>query len=366
MAANLAETMPAGPPNLARPRVPPVGELAGELGAQVAHSLSRALAELDRVLVGGTAAERGLRELIEHARHAAMLGQQVSRLAQGSVVQAPEPLDLPGLWRQVLRHRRGGLAQRGLEVRQRLRPAQVCLDPSLLYAVLDSLLDWIYEHCTGAVLHVATELQTWPAQAQLRCHFGWLPPHRDGDGQTDALDTLSWRLVQQAAAVMGVKCEREIAPARLRVTLTIPANARRWPLLDGGGVPDETDAADPAPVGLAGRSVLLLAPRPELQRAVLAALAPLGVELIASADAEGARRRSRQAVIDALVADAAAPGLDALCAELHAGGSGPALVLIGEEPAGVHLSTTTHTEVARTGLGSLASDLPRTLRFALR
>jgi len=366
MSANLAD------PSTARTlgRGPSHALLAGEIGAEVALGLSKALDQLDALLLGAPAGELGLRvlrEAIGRARHVAMLGQQVSRLARGAVELSPETMDLPTLWRQLLRQRQGDLGLRGLEVRQRLRPATVCLDPSLLCALLDGLLDWTFEHCTGAVLHLSIELETWPVRARLHCHFGWQKPPEETDAAA-ALDTVAWRLVQQAAASLGVQCEREAQPSCVRLMLTFPeAAARRWPqLVDAVSMAQGAEPAPAAAPDLAGRTVLLLAPRAELLRAAEIALTPLGAELLGASGVDDALRQSHRALVDVLVADATTPGLDALCARLCAGSSGPALVRVGDEPAGVHLSTSARAEVARVGIDALAADLPRALLAVLR
>jgi hypothetical protein len=77
------------------------------------------------------------------------------------------------------------------------------------------------------------------------------------------------------------------------------------------------------------------------------------------------KRASRQAVVQVLVADAATPGLDALCRELHAGASGPALVLVGGEGAGVAMRSDGRTEITRVAPETLAQTLPAALRYIL-
>jgi hypothetical protein len=342
----------------------PTPGLAGELGAEMALTLSQALAQLDQLLPDGKHIEpglNGLRGAIERARRIAMLGQQISHLASGRVTPMAESLDLPAMWRQVLRERKSELALGGIEIRQRLRPAPVAADPSVLHTLLDGLLAWALEHCTVALLHLSTEMETWPVRARLLCDFGWQAPA----GAVDPLDTLSWRLVQQAAALLGAQCGRKVTADRVRLTVTFPEATRSWPQLVVER-PVYVGAAEPSAFSLEDRVVLLLTPREALRRVARAALEPLGAVLHEAGTVGEARLKARQFPADVLVADTLVPGVDALCGEWRAGSSGPALLWVGDEPPGVHLSTTSDSCSARLGIDSLAGDLPRALRFLLR
>jgi hypothetical protein len=345
--------------------------LAGEVGAEVAAALSQALARVNEILHSGRVGRHSLgalRDEIEHARRIAILGQQVSRLAGGQVQQLPETLELPAVLHEVLRQRAGVIAARGLSVRQRLRPATLSVDASLLSALLESLLDWAFEHCALAELALATEVNTWPVHAVLRCEFAWRAPDEAGGAgpsgaASSGLDTLAWRLVEQAAAAMGVGLQREETGSRVILRLAFPETARRWPRLVDADEPQEAPPAE-APA-LAGWQALVLAPSVELQHAVRAALAPLGMQAEYARSASEALARSRRSVQQVLVADEAVPGLEILCRELHAGGSGPALVLIGDLPPGLEVATTGRSEVTRLGRDAVQRELPQALRYAL-
>jgi len=342
--------------------------LAGEVGAEVAAALSQALERVNEILHSGRVGRQGLnalRDEIERARQIAIVGQRVSRLAAGRVRQAPELLDLPTVLHGALRQRAEAIAARGLEVRLRLRPASVSADASLLFALLDSLLDWAFAHCAAPlpVLHLATEVNTWPVHAMLRCEFAWrAPDQQDPPAERSALDSLDWRLVEQAAAAMGVGLQREDAPNRVLLSLAFDETARRWPkLVDGDAAPGEGPFGAP----LAGHQMLVLARGAELHHAVRAVAGRLGLEAEFATSAAEALACGQRALQHVLVADQATPGLELLCRELHAGASGPALVLIGDLPPGLEICITGRTELTRIGRDAVPRELPLALQYAL-
>lgn len=343
--------------------------LAGEVGAEVASSLSAALEQLDLILQSGRVGRADLNAVrgeVERARQVAMLGQQVSRLAAGMAQQTPEALELPDLLHLALQQGRDELAARGLRVHARLRPAALSADASLLFTLLHCLLRWACGHCHGPAVQLSTELEPWPVRALLRCDFARGAPDHPADGPQSAaatgLDTLAWRLVEQAAAALGVQLQREVSAAAVRVTLAFPEAARQWAQLDDPAPGRDAPPAQRPP--LAGGRVLLLTARSELCRVAQAVLPPLGLELTVSASAAEARGWDHRRA-SVLVADAALPGLEVLCQALDAGAGGPALVLVGDAAAGVHVELDGRSEVLRLGQGTALRDLPRAVRYAL-
>jgi hypothetical protein len=347
--------------------------LAGEVGAEVAGALSAALDQLDEILRSGKVGRAGLssvRDEVERARRVAMLGQQVSRLAAGFVRQDPEAIEVPEVLRSVLRQRRADLVARGIEVRQHLRPASMSADASLLYTLLQCLMHWALEHCSGGTLKLSTALNAWPVHAVLHCEFAWAPPDRgsewsslDGFGHS-GLESVAWRLVEQSAAVLGVQLQREEKGNEVKVTLAFPDSARRWPKL----VDENTDLEDPRLANLqplAGRSVLLLTARHELHRVAQAALPPLGLQLQVMHSIEEARGFERPPA-PLVIADSNLPGLDELREAWQAGRvGGPAIVLIGEALPGVHIDSGPTGEWLRIGHTTALRDLPAAARYAL-
>ncbi len=154
------------------------GALAGRLGLEVAAPLSAALERVLALSASGTIDRHGLsalRDEIERARRVGIMGQQLGRLAAGPVQQQPEPLDLAQMLCQAMLHRRADTGARDIGIRQLRRPAIVSADATLLYALLQTLLDWCFEHSRSRIeFHV--ELRHWPVQARLLCSFAWREP----------------------------------------------------------------------------------------------------------------------------------------------------------------------------------------------
>lgn len=362
----------------------PSPALAGQVGAEVAQTLSMALARVELMARSGRIGRHSLAALLDeitHARHVAMLAQQVSRLAAGSVALAPEALDLPQMLRDALGQRAAAMAARGIEVRQLLQPAAVTVDPALLFSLLLSLLDWAFEHTRSQTLTLSTGLNSWPVHGLLHCDFAWRAPDRlapdaelafeaaraERGDQPSELDTMSWRLVAQAAQALGVQVARHDTPWQVHLTLAFPTPPRRWPgLVDALMAPDEPDAMRAPP--LAGCRVLVLATRPAVDRLVHEATAALGLAIDFVGTLEEARSCALAVPPDVLVVDARNSEVDRVLAEVKAGGSGPALVCIGGGSGGakgLEISTSGRFEVLRVHADAVMRDLPMALSYAL-
>lgn len=353
----------------ARPR-----RLAGQLGAEVAALLSTALERVEALGRSGRIDRHGLRALedeIRRARRTAMLGQQASRLAGGHGRQSPEVLELPQLVREALAQRRGALSARGLEVRQRLQPCTVAADPSLLFTLLLSLLDWAFEHSRAQTVLLATGMQAWPAHPLLECRFAWRAPDRQTPprGPAEAaealargddparLDTVAWHLVEQAAATMGAHIVRSDTPWQVQMQLVFADPPRRWPRL----VETAADAAQP----LAGVRLLVFAQRAEVRQVVQQATATLGMRVTHARTLLELRARGLATPPDVLLVDERGGEVDRVLTELAAGGRGPALVQVAEAFRGLEVSTCAELELLRVARDSALRDLPAALAYAL-
>lgn len=355
--------------------------LAGQVGAEVATALSSALERVRLLSATGRIGQRSLQALqdeLEQARRVAMLGQQVSRLAAGRVRQSPESLELPQMLRDALGQRSDEMAARGLEVRQRLEPAAVSVDPSLLFALLVSLLDWAFEHCRSQTLSLSTGLHPWPVHAMLHCEFAWRAPDRlaaDADlafevaraergADPAALDTMPWRLVEQACRAMDVRIERRDTPWQVQLSLAFPETPRRWPKL----VDELTALEDPYAMStqpLAGSQVLVLATRTDVRRLVHEATAQMGLVIDYAGTLADARESAQHVPPDVLIVDERNTEVDRLLAELKAGGSGPALVQVSAQFKGLEVSTSGRFEIMRVSTEGVMRELPAALRYAL-
>lgn len=348
-------------------------ELIGQIGSDVGQSLSSAL---ERVTVLSTTGKidraglRALREEIEQARRAGMIGQQLARIASGRIRQAPEQVALTQMLRDVLIQRGREAAARDIELRQALRPAEVIADATLLHALLQALVDWSLEHARSAI-QFRVDMRAWPQMARLSCQFNHaLSLPQDPVDRPDAppeapspLDTMSWRLVQQVAWTLGLAIERTDSAGRASLALDFPHTVHEQ--IEGVTAveldPDYAAATNSKP--LAGHHVLMLASRRDLRADLREAVRHMGLVVDFVNTVEEAEEFCRDAIPHAIVYESTLVGerFDRLAQSLRAEMPGFALIQVADEGAGFKLSGEApggHALVGRdTVLQSLASAL---------
>ena len=104
-----------------------------------------------------------------------IMGQQVVRLSSGHVQQAHEPVNLTLLLRDALLQRGREIESHGIEVQQVLAPAEVLSDETLLYSLLETVLDWSFEHALSRI-DFRLDMTNWPVHARLAVSFLHQPP----------------------------------------------------------------------------------------------------------------------------------------------------------------------------------------------
>jgi len=324
------------------------GALAGRLGLEVAAPLSAALERVLALSASGTIDRHGLnalREEIERARRVGIMGQQLGRLAAGPVQQQPEPLDLAQMLCQAVQQRSAETGVRDIGIRQLRRPAIVSADAALLYALLQTLLDWCFEHSRSRIeFHV--ELRHWPVQARLLCSFAW----READAVDSAavagelqepcrvevphagpLDSVAWQLLQRMATLLGVQLERESSDWQTLLEIVFPAELTlREPTLAEADA--QAAALMPLPSGVAaGSRVLVLVERRELRHLVRESLRRLALTIDFVATSEEARDWCSESPPQALVYEAGLAGAEPLRRRLQAGPAVPAFIRVSAE-----------------------------------
>lgn len=310
---------------------------------------------------------RALREEVEAARRAGLVGQQLSRFASGRVRQSHERLNLTVLLKDVFVQRGRDLQARGLPLRQVLKPAEVVADASLLFALLNALLDWCAEHARSAI-DFRLEHTAWPVRARLVCRFAYRAP-RDlpAGAAAPSLDTLAWRLVQQSAWTMGLQVEREESGIETVAALTFPRTLNHE--VDGASAL-ELDAGYPSSLNskpLAGSHVLVLASRREMRMQVREALAHMGLILDFVTSIDEAREFCSTGMPHALLYEAVLDGerVAGLREELRAEVPQLVLVELVEEGDVFEMADANPVQVARVGREGLASSLPSALVYEL-
>jgi hypothetical protein len=314
--------------------------LLTQLGAEVARKLSSALERVTTLVTTGQidrASLRALRDEIDGARRAGIMGQQLVRLADNDLHMAHETVDLAGLLREALTLRQREAQARQLAVKQTLAEVPLVSDATLVFALIETVLDWSFEHARSRIVF---RLDTKPtatdnaSPARLTCAFlrhhpdaarrRAPDPSRSAAGspqhpEDPALNTLAWRLLQQTAAVLGLKLKRRDTSDRCELRVTFPtseapvatttaaAAAAAAPSLSGLDA-DHTGLQAPFTHTLLGRHIVVLSAQRDLRNIVRDALRPTGsmVDFVTTLDE--AKRLFEDALPHAVVYEASQGG----------------------------------------------------------
>jgi hypothetical protein len=347
--------------------------LLGQLGSEVAAALSAALEQVNALATTGKIGRKGLRELREHielARRIGIMGQQVNRLATGRVRQIVERVDLTALTRDVLLQHRRQIESLGFQVQQTLGPAQVMADPTLIFTLLETLLEWSFEHARSAI-DVRIELSEWPVTARLSCGFGFLSDEQV-DGHAVSFDesplrTMSWRLLQQAARTMELPITLEESGARARLLIEFPRTVNdpteMAALRDRGDARQQGLNSKP----LAGSHLLVLAARRETRALVRDAIRHMGLMVDYVTSIDEAREFCNGGMPHALLHESALGGerFEKLRAELLADMPKLAFIELTEDGQGMETRKVGRREFSCVSRGAIIESLPAALMFEL-
>ena len=387
--ANIVSAAPrmtaSGKPSPPSPSVPTQGKavsafepidghaLLGQLGSEVASALSAALERVTTLATTGKIGRKGLRELrecIELARRIGIMGQQVNRLASGRVRQNVERIDLTAILREALLQHRRQIESLGFEVHQLLGPAQVMADPTLIYTLIDALLEWSFEHARSAI-DFRIELAGWPVSARLSCSYRFLSEEQVEQSvvsfSESVLQTMSWRLLQQAARTMELVISLDEDGAQARLSIEFPRTVND---------PSETaalrDRSDAARQGLnskplAGSHLLVLAARRETRSLVRDAVRHMGLMVDNVSTVEEAREFCSGGMPHAVLHESALGGerFEKLRAELLAEVPNLVFIELTEDGQGMESRKIGSRQFTCVSRDSAIESLPPALMFEL-
>jgi CheY-like chemotaxis protein len=349
------------------------------LGSEVATLLSSALDRVVDLAASGRIDRSGLRALreeVDHARRVAIMGQQLVRLGRGDLPLQRERLDLTHLLRQALLQRAREIEARGTEVRQQFDQAEVMGDSTLLYALLQTVLDWSFQHAVSRI-DLRLDIKSWPSHARLACVFAYLPPDEvtpTPGARTDAeelrLSTMAWRLLQQTAQALALPMQRSDSAGRTQLVIefpeTVTARLEKPQGLEGLEA-DDTGLHVQQNQPLAGHRVLVLAPRREVRNAVREALWPLGlmVEIVTTIDE--ALQACTLGMPHALVYEQGSAGDDLELLRLGLLKESPqmAFISIADEGKAFEVLNVGGRQLASVGRAAIGESLPTALLFEL-
>jgi len=360
------------------------GEIVQQLGAEIAGPLSGALERIQELISTGQIDRQGLRalrEAVAQAREAGMVTQQLSRLASGRLRLSRERVHLTQVLRGVLAQRSRETQARGIQVRQLLQPIEITTDGSLLFSLLNAVMDWALAN-THSSLEMRLDLTPWPTKARLVCRFA----HRSldlGTGPTvalsetpESLDSLTWRLIEQTALTMGVLPLREDEAGITLLTLEFPHIASEEPRAPVPQPPAPPVAAQPEREDLlpshnskplAGCHLLIVSPRKELRQQIHDAVRHMGLIIDGVSSMDEALEFCEEGLPHGIAFEQAlhGPDFDRLHADITAEVPNFSFIEVRDGEQQTQLSTATPDRLARISRANLGDALPSVLLFEL-
>ncbi|MFZ2652808.1 MAG: hypothetical protein WA210_22135 [Burkholderiaceae bacterium] len=348
--------------------------LVGEFGADVAGPLTRALERIDSLTSSGRirrADLTALREEVQQARQAGMLGQQLMNLASGGLRPAPERLVLDEVVQSVLSQRASDASQQDVSVEVATAQAEVMVDPTLTFCLLNTLFDWALGNAGGRC-EFKTCVGAESGSLQLECRF----EPRASDALTidlaetvrpPRLNALAWRILEQTAAAMGVTLHVQ-DDARI-VVLTLHF-LRATPQEAAPGAPEVADARSVAPRDsrpLAGSQVLVISSRREMRVQIRDALRNMGLLIDFVSSVSEATEFCQGGAPDAVIVEAIQRGesFTKFREELCAGAPDSAFVEIVERGRTFDKSGVAGADLGRVGRDIIDTALPAALLHEL-
>lgn len=348
-------------------------ELVSQIGVEIAMPLTAALERINTLTSTGRIDRQGLRALreeVETARQAGMIGQQLTRFASGRLRQSHERLQLADVLNGVLAHRTRETQARGVFLKPVLKPAEVIVDASLLFSLLNTTVDWALIGAQSQI-DFAIDVKAWPAHARLICRFAHRPVDQFTDGSgaqmPRGLDSLTWRLLEQTAWTMGLVLERQDHAGVTTLTVEFPRTVNTE--IEGVSTLELDDGFAPSSNSqpLAGSHVLVVASRRDMRVQIRDALRNMSliVDFVNSVDEAAAF--CREGLPHAVIIESIQTGerfahfRDEINAEV------PDFVFIEiiEEGNAFEMSGFSGSSIARVGREVLASSLPAALMFEL-
>jgi len=348
--------------------------LVSDIGAEVAGPLTAALERIHALTTTGVIDRESLkflREEVEQARRAGLLGQQITRLASGRLRQSHERLQLATTLKGVLAHRNRETLARGIVLKPVLKAVEVIVDASLLFTLLNSVLDWALCNARSQI-QFTIDIMPWPAHARLVCEFA----QRQFDGadhatpdapSSEGLNALNWRMLEQTATTMGVPLHRDEHDGSTTLTVEFPRTAHDE--MEGVSTIEFDDGFAPSTNSkpLAGNQVLVVSSRREMRVLIREALRNMGLVIDFVNSVDEAVDFCRDGLPHAIIIEAIQNGerfarfRDEITAEVPEF----AFIEIIEEGAEFEMSGFSGSRMARVGRDVIGSSLPSALMFEL-
>lgn len=342
--------------------------LPGIIGAQLAQPLAAmqaVLAKLERNPAVPAIQRAALGRAIASAHEIALKSQQISRLAGGRLRQSHERLRLDQLLADALDARSDGFRQAGRQVRRKIKPVEVIVDPGLLWSLLETAIGWAEGE--GTQIQVSLDIKNWPEHGMLVLRAAH--PALDAQGEALSVETIDWHLLQQIGQAMGLLVERSAEGGHSIVTIEFPRTVKQLEGLTavemnvGGG--DSSFLGESRP--LAGHRVLLVTADEYIRAEVKNACDALGLVMDTTPTTERAIRlceldKPHMIVVDERLRDEA---FDALREDLLRIDINFPMVEIASDANTFEMSSWMGDSISRIGRDALRSQLSSILVMEL-
>lgn len=347
-------------------------ELLGQVGRELAEPLTAALERVTTLTTTGRIDRAGLRALrdeVDRARQTGIWCQQIARLASGRIRQSHERVHLTNTVQSVLAYRAREMHAKGLQLSQSLLPIEINLDASMLFGLLNALIDWWLD-CAHGTVEVRVDTRNWPVRAQLHCAFAHHPPDQPtpaADAINSRVDTMHWHLLEQTARTLGLVFDRQIDASHVRLRLEFPdtvhalAHAPEADHDDHGFV----DSVNSKP--LAGSHVLVIAGRRDLRLQIRESLKSMGLVLDFVGSVREAIEFCREGLPHAIVFEGALRSrqFDQLAGGIRQEVPEFVFIELVNEGRTFDISSISATGMARVGCDGIANALPSALVYEL-
>lgn len=290
-----------------------VWSLAEQCGA-VLHSAADQMADALQALQSGidqlqaqgrlqVQEQRALGVPLGRIKRLANVMQQIQRFHAGRIRQSHERIDLSQLAESILQDRRKEFALIGVEMRRKLKPVEVLLDPTVTHTFFNTLVDWAMP--LGRRIDVRVDLNDWPphARLQVRVHAEDAPSSRPPE-----LDNLDWALLRQIATTTGgIDLQRKVTADSITATAMFHRTVQS---IDGMSAVDISEDPTSAFKSLHSVYALVVSPSLQIRSDVRDALREIGVSADSVVDLHQAREVAMRRTPNVVVIDADLKGPD--------------------------------------------------------
>jgi hypothetical protein len=274
--------------------------LLSGLADQVTEGASALQNTIDLLLSKGRISKQEHRALSIPADRIKLSGisaQQINRFYGGRIRQSHEKVGMADLVESVLQERKKDFTILGVELRRKLKPVEVLVDPTVAHTFVNAVLDWGLPF--GNRIDVRMDLNAWPrhARLQLRVSNDGVPPSSSAEA-----DSLSWMLVRQIAlAAGGIEIDRQLTDEGVNFTALF---SRTVQAVDGISAVDLSDDHSSMFKSLSGVYVLTISPTLQIRADVRDALREIGITSDSVVDFRQARDAVMSRMPNLIVVDA--------------------------------------------------------------